>query len=268
MKNLVLLFFIIPSIVVSQQSAPVCTQLKEGIFYVYPRNTTDQYKIVRTKDKQVEHNLKTGEVTEYQVTWNSNCQYILAHISSTAKKPGADLIKKYKLAYEVVSVASGYYVYNMYLDKVNPGDIEYRQISTDTAWLKPLNIPANQQLFQVLTEKPEHLKTHFNDTSSYAIVYIYRPNKAPASINEYYIYLNQDFLFWVRNKAKTAYKIYRQGPVTFHAKSGKVETSVTLDIEFGRKYYLECLMHPKTPYAIPEIRLEEPTDGQIGWNLL
>ena len=268
MKNLLLLILVSPLLSLCQERNQDCSPLKELTFYAYPRNTTDQYKIIRSGNKQVEYNLKTGDSTEYKIKWEKDCQYNLTYISSSEKKSPAqkEMLAKYKLAYEILSVSGSYYVYNIYLDKVIPNNIENRQMATDTAWLKPIPNPINQELFQVATENPAVLKSNFKDTSKYAIVYMYRPYRLVVSQNEYFVYFGDDFIFWATNKSKKAFKILKEGQVKIHAKSGKVESSVVVDIKFGKKYFIECRIYHKIPYAAPEIRLEEQTDGQIGFD--
>jgi len=225
---------------------------------------------MRAKDKQIEYNLKSGDSTVYEIRWEKYCQYSLTYISSSETKSPTqqDVLNKPKLAYEILSVTRNYYVYNSYLDKVLPGNIEYRQMSTDTAWLKALKTPTNQEIFKVINENPIVLKRNFKDTSQYAVIYMYRPHRSPASQDDYYVYFGEDFMFWALHKTKAAFRILKEGPVKIHAKSGEVESSVIIDIQFGKKYYIDCRIYPKTPYAAPEIRLEEQTDGEIGFDTL
>lgn len=85
MKNSLLLILVFPLISLSQQTNSGCSHLKELTFYAYPRNSIDQYKIVRTGNKQIEYNLKTADSTEYKVKWEKDCQYSLTYISSSEK---------------------------------------------------------------------------------------------------------------------------------------------------------------------------------------
>jgi hypothetical protein len=52
-------------------------------------------------------------------------------------------------------------------------------------------------------------KMHFSDTSSYALLYVYRPGKMTNSWSDFLVYCN-DNIFWVaRNRAGTVVKILR-----------------------------------------------------------
>ena len=104
---------------------------------------------------------------------------------------------------------------------------------TDTAWLRPHANPTNSEIFQVTRENPVRVKRNFTDTSQYALVYLYRLHKLPASENEYYVYFGEDFMFRAINKTKAIYKIFKEGPVKIHAKTGNVESSV---LHVARKY--------------------------------
>ena len=270
MKKLILMLLAAPVWTYSQQAITGCNQLKELTAYSYPRNTTDQYKIIRTFDREVVYNMKTGDSTTYAIIWDNDCRYFTSILSSTKISSAAQLetLQKQRLAYELLSVTKEYYVYNMYKEQVNPGDVVKREMITDTGWLKPLAKPRNYEVFKLLTEKPAQLKQHFNDTSSYAIVYLYRLDKVVGRSNDYDVYFENDFMFRAQSKSKIAYKVYRTGPTMIHAKAGNVESSVLVNIEFGKKYYFQCLIQSNPPDLIPEIRLEENTDGQIWFNTL
>src|SRR5690606_25791786 len=125
----------------------------------------------------------------------------------------------------------------------------------DTIWFAPQPGKMVSVNFEVLTEKPAYLRKHFKDTSSYAIVYLYRLPKVMAMMNEYYVYCNDDFIYWARNKTSGAFKIYLNGTTKFHAKSGNQESSVTVDLKPGKRYYVQCIIHHKLSKATPELRL-------------
>ena len=132
----------------------------------------------------------------------------------------------------------------------------------DTIWFAPQPGKKVSVNFEELTEKPAYLKKHFKDTSSYAIVYLYRPQKVWAMINEYYVYCNDEIIYWAINKTSTAYKVYIKGPAKFYAKSGNVESSVTVDLKPGKRYYVQCIIHHKLSKVTPELRLMPEDAGK------
>lgn len=263
LKNLLVLLFVLPIQIYSQQAMPNCSQLKETTLYLYPRNSTDQYKVVRSKDRQIEYNLETGDSTVYKVIWDDACKYSLTYMSSTVRKTAIEeeVRKATILAHQVRSVSPSYYVYYFFVGTSASDKRNYRHVTTDTAWFRPQVNPQNEQLFKPLTESAEYLKTNFSDTASYAIVYMYRTANASASANEFSVYLDNYFIFRAQNKSRVASKIVKQGPVTFHAKVGDSEAEVSVDIEYGKKYYLSCVLRNRAGVLAPEMRLEEQYDG-------
>ena len=139
-------------------------------------------------------------------------------------------------------------------------------MSTDTAWFQPLANPTNSEIFQVVKESPAKVKRNFADTSQYALVYLYRLHKLPAAESEYYVYYGEDCMFRAVNKTKAIYKVFKEGPINIHATSGNVESSVMIDIRFGKKYFIQCQVQTRTSLPAPSITLEELTDGEIWFN--
>jgi hypothetical protein len=114
-----------------------------------------------------------------------------------------------------------------------------------------------------LTETESYLRKKFKDTSSYAILYLYRQGKFMAMLNEYYVYCDNSVMFWAKNKARQAFKIFRQGPLTLYSRSGKEESKVIIDVEFGKRYYVQCIIHHKVTHATPELKLVDKEKGQV-----
>ena len=266
MKHVLLLILLMPLATFSQHDHPACNQVKALTFYAYPRNSSDHYKIVRSQDFQVEYDLKTGDSTVYNVQWDSDCQYSLTYLSSSKKTASRqETLNNIKLVYDIVSVAPTFYVYKIYPDGALPGNMEHSVVSTDTAWLQPVSNPTNTKIFEITKENPATVKRNFKDTSQYALVYLYRLHKLPASESEYHVYFGEDVMFRAMNKTKAIYKIFKEGPVRIHANADNVE-SLMIDIRFGKKYFIQCQVQQRTSFPAPAITLEELTDGEIGFN--
>ncbi len=265
MKILPFLFVLYPFGILAQQNN--CSQLKDVTLYSYPRNSIDQYKVVRSGRNQVAYNLKTGDSSVYTVKWDKDCRYSLTFVSSSEKKSAAELevLKTYKFAYNIVAAMPDYYVYTLYLNGVGNTRMEHSHLSTDTAWLKPVTVPGNQELFRALKEKPSYLKKHFNDTSSYAIVYLYRPSRLPAMGANFNVYYDGDFVYPATNGSKIAYKVYKEGRIKLFAKHNYVEAILPLDVQFGHTYYVECAMDNAPPPAKPRLKLREEEKGKMDY---
>ncbi len=266
MKILPFLLVFCPIGIFAQQSN--CSQLKDVTLYCYPRNSTDQYKVVRTGSNQVEYNLKTGDSTVYTVKWDKDCRYSLTFVFSSEKKSAAELevLKTYKLAYQIVEAMPDYYVYTLYINQVRNTKMEHSHLSTDTAWLKPVTVPTNQALFGALKEKPSYLKKHFNDTSSYAIVYLYRPSRLPGMAASYNVYYDGDFVYPATNGSKIAYKVYKEGRIKVFAKHNYVEAMLPLDVKFGNTYYVECALDNAPPPAKARLKLRDEEKGKMDYD--
>lgn len=48
-----------------------------------------------------------------------------------------------------------------------------------------------------------------------------------------------------------------------HAKLSKVEAKVNLDIQFGNKYYIECLLDNSPPKTTAVLKLKDEEKGQV-----
>jgi hypothetical protein len=205
----------------------------------------------------------------HKIKWEKDCNYSLTYVSSSEKKSAAerDMLTKHKMAYQVHSVTAQYYIYSLYIDKVVSNKTDNLQMTTDTAWLNPIASPNNRILFEPLKEKASHLKRHFNDTSSYAIIYFYRPNAVWGMMTAYYVYFGLDLIFPAANSTKVAYKVFKEGPVRIHAKMNKYEAYVPVDIKFGKKYYIQCLFD-NFPLSKPVLNLKDEAKGQVDFDSL
>jgi hypothetical protein len=87
----------------------------------------------RTDDVQTELNTETRETILWDVKWINDCSYYLKYNSGAEGRPKKemDILKKHKIAIEIVSVTQDYYVYKSSPDRTgNP------TIMTGTLWIK------------------------------------------------------------------------------------------------------------------------------------
>jgi len=260
-----LTLFFITTVAFAQKKSFDCSVLKNGTYYMYPTNSTEQYKLVRNGDIQVEYNLAKNDSTVFKIKWNRDCSYSLDYLSSGSKmNPGElEILKNRKLVQEILDITPDYYIVSTYLDKIVNTSSEYRQLVTDTVWNKNQPGVRNSELFKAMTEKEIRANKRLKDTSGYAILYLYRPGRFMAAGNEYYVHCNKRLIFWAQNTAKVACKILKEGPLTLYAKTGGVESAVTLDIKFGKKYYVQCIIHHKVYYVTPELKIMENERGEL-----
>lgn len=236
----------------------------DGTYYYYPSNGGAHQKYVSKGGQQIEYNLSSGDSAIFKIAYNKD-YYTLKYVSGYAgkTKEERDALKKLTLTYEVIGCGNDYIVFKGYLDKSAISAAEDRHIIIDTLWRSEQNRPQVKERFQLLSESPSYLRKHFKDTSSYSIVYLYRPSKFFAMGNEYYVQANNMFIFWAQNNTRVAYKIYGKEPVVFSARSGKVDSKITINPEPGKKYYLQCLIHHRLSKATPELKLMDDGPGRM-----
>lgn len=97
----------------------------------------------------------------------------------------------------------------------------------------------------------------------FLLVSFYRPHRFIAMLDEYYEYVENDLMYWAQNKTRFAVKIFREGPLRIHARSGKTESSILPDIRHGKGYYVQCNNHHRLTRAAPELKLVDPADGEV-----
>ena len=60
------------------------------------------------------------------------------------------------------------------------------------------------------------------------------------SAESFTLYLNDEPICEMANKASYIVRLSKEGPTTFVGKVGKQETSITFDVKAGDKYFLRC----------------------------
>src|SRR6478735_1782289 len=126
----------------AQNKMVTCTDLKNGLFYSYPKNTNDHYISYREGDSQREVNIKTGDSILWKINWIDDCSYTLKFISGNVKmnEDVSSFLKKHKMAYEISKVTNNYYGVKSYIDKTSNMIIE-----TNTMWTtEKTNITNNE----------------------------------------------------------------------------------------------------------------------------
>lgn len=223
----------------AQSTINNCSNLKSGVFHFYPKNTNEHIIIYIEGDKQIEINPRTNDTTFSEVVWSNNCSFTQKFISSTSEidKKTTKFLKKHILAYKVEEHTDEYYTVKGYIDKLS-GTL----IQSDTIWLvEKIREPVLPFIEQITTTEEQRL--HIKDTSSYALLYIYRPGKLTNSLSNYPVYINDNPICVMKNKSGFIFKIYREGEYVFTSSLLNNKSAVTLNIEFGKKYYLKSMIH-------------------------
>lgn len=222
-----------------QSNKTECISVKNGIFFSYPKNSNDKYVCKREGTYQHEKNLVTGDTTVYKVDWINDCEYVLKFITSNAKMSAAekDFWDKHKLVYTIIRVAENYYTFNGYADKSSN-----LVLVTDTMWLNEKINQVSNQLIQQVKNETVLKKSHFSDTSQYAVLCLYRTGKFAASQVDMLVYFDNNLICDSKNGSAFIFKILKEGSFQLSSVSNmnKKSFELPLNIKFGQKYYVNA----------------------------
>jgi len=256
-----LLFILLSGIAYHSNAQNNCTVVRDGIFYSYPKNTTEQWKSERAGNIQHEINLANGDTSVWQINWQNDCSYTMKYLSGgkQLKKEDLALLKQHNLAFKIETVTKDYYIFSEYLDKVSK-----TPFLKDTMWTAEKNIVADNRLFSLTTQQ-EVRKSHFKDTSQYALLYVYRPSKLVCSLVEYLVNANDVAMCSARSNSAYIFKIWKEGTIRLSAKNNNKGTEEKLDVQLGHKYYLKCDINWNMDRCIPAISIVDEAKGLAGF---
>jgi len=230
-----------------------CSDLKNGVFVFFSSADGASRTYTRNGAMQKEFNPVTRETTIWDVEWVSDCIYSLKYNSGFEDKPKQtqELLKNHKFLFQILSVTDDYYTFQSTLDKTsNP------VVLKDTLWIRQRSdakrkVTANPKIDSLLALR----KAAFDSVvSKSAFLYVFRPGKFAESLVSYTLCLNDVPICEMANKASYIIRLSKEGQTTFVAKVRKQETSITLDVKSGKKYFLRC----ELPWSLaPKPKLTE-----------
>src|ERR1700712_750551 len=90
------LLLALPCVLLAQEKPLSCADLRNGIFYNYPKNTKEQYVDRREDDIVHEISLTTGDTSDWKIKWIGDCTYALKYLTGNVKwdKPQLEFVKK------------------------------------------------------------------------------------------------------------------------------------------------------------------------------
>ena len=224
----------------AQVNKELCNEIKNGIFYYYPKNSADKCAIIREGNLQKETRVTPGDTIMWKVLWLNDCTYSLKFISSNALIPidNLKILKKEALIYKINSVQTSYYTFEGYL-----GTESSTPFQKDTIWIdEKTNIKSNE-LFLALNEKTTKSSFRFKPQERFAIVNIYRPQKIANSLGSYLVFFDDNLMWVARNNSGVSFKIFKEGKYKLRSNLFKDESSVDIDIKFGNIYYVKSIIH-------------------------
>jgi hypothetical protein len=245
----VCLLLLLPLVGSPQQGTLSCGQLKQGTFYMYPRNSESAYEVHFNGDQILQKSMKTADSAIWRLNWPSDCEYEARLLKTNQKMSPEekDYFLNHSIFYEVVTVNDDYFLFKVHREKKN-GVV----VAIDTMWFKPKTNFVSNKIVEYLKQPGILNKEHFGDTSKYAVLYVYRLKKFVGSTATADLWLNEISLCSLTNNSGFAFKIFKEGEITIAGrdKTGPIREQ-KINIEFGKKYYLKIHFIPKvdTYYA-------------------
>lgn len=236
MKNLLLLFLTLPYSVRTFAQTRTCTEIRDGVFYSYPKNSSKQYQLIRKGDIQTEKDLSNGDSTLWKITWLNDCTYSLAFISGGAKLTDEikTFAKSHSLITKIEAITADFYAYHIYVDKVAG-----KYLLADTIWFQKKSAASNGTLFEAVPSNTSMKKINFSSKSPFALLYVYRPDKFIARKVGYVLYFDENIMCTSANGSGYIFKILKEGDFNLSARIyNEKDVTITVHIKFGEKVYV------------------------------
>jgi len=259
-----LFFLLLPVITRAQNGSVSCTDLKKGDFNAYPKNTNSHLIIHREGDLQKEINPKTGDTTLWKVKWKNDCTFSLTYLSgSYAMDYNREyLLKQHNFVYKILSLTKDYYVMEGHVDNAKSAAFQ-----NDTVWFKERAFIPDNIVYEKISNLELLETVKFTDTAKYAILYTYRPGKTTCEAEKVLISFNDNAMFAATDKSKNAFILLKEGKYTLKGQAAGKESTVELDVKFGRKYYLASEMHWGATCA-PELAIVKEDEGKTHFDTI
>lgn len=107
---------------------------------------------------------------------------------------------------------------------------------------------------------------YFDSTANYAMIHVYR-NGGAGPLVSYTVHIGEIELCKVRYKSKETIMVQIDGPNEIWAKT-ESKTSIPIDVEFGREYYVRCEVAMGLFIGRPKLTLVDRITGKAEFDLL
>jgi len=107
--------------------------------------------------------------------------------------------------------------------------------------------------------------TDRQSTDKYALVHIYRPSNFVGFAVSFNVDLEDGNVWKCKNGSRKTIKVTKETPFTLHAKT-ESDISLTFDVEFGKEYYVKCILVPGAFVAHPVFILRDENEGRSEFN--
>jgi hypothetical protein len=268
MKHFILaaiVFSIFPFLTQAQNSKLNCKDVKTGVFYYYPKNSTGPYIIYMTDEFEKDIDMTTGDSTLWKIERIDDCsskERLITTNDRNMSESNRKALKKHTIIGQTLTITDDYITYADYLDKISK-----HPFTTDTAWFHEKVNYKNTGMYQMVKDSSYITDPHFTDTSKYALLYIYRPGRGFLILARYLISLNDNIICIGKNKAGYIFKIFQEGNYTVKSSLYKDIASVNFDVKFGRVYYVKSSIEWGITNTLSNFRLRmenmDPEKGKV-----
>jgi|GEM_PF-5201360 hypothetical protein len=208
-----------------------CADWKNGVFHVYLKHEGGaHYVIYRDGDKETEINLNKGDSTVWKVQWLDDCTYSVHYLSGNTPitRHTSEYLQRHNLVYKIKKATPNYYTYSEFWDNARGLSLE-----SDTVWLSEKASSAYNP----------HVRSAGGDTTGCAVLYLYRQKKIALSLSVMPLYLNNVSLCNMKNNGHFIFLLPKAGTYTLSAKLLGAEQSLPIQVEPGKKYFIQCTMN-------------------------
>jgi hypothetical protein len=237
-----------------------CTNLKNGVFIFFSKTDGSISTYTRNGATQKEFNAGTRQTVMWEVEWVDDCSYYLKYNSGFEDEPKQklDLLKKHKMLFHITSVTDDYYTFETFLDNTSkPINLK------DTLWIKQHRDARNKTVSNPKIDSLLALRKMAFDAAlkNSATLYVFRPGKFVMSAVSYMVYLDGEPICEMSNKSAYIVRLLKEGPAKLSGKNGKQESSLSIDVKYGKKYFLRCEL-PWGPYSTPRLTLVQQNEAE------
>jgi hypothetical protein len=113
--------------------------------------------------------------------------------------------------------------------------------ATDTVQSQEISGPESASI-QLIRSESLLRDRHFSDTSSYGVIYLYRPFTGTFPKNSIDIYAEDDKICSMENKGHYIFVVYGSRTLKLTGLFSRDTCHITVNIEPGKAYYLRCTM--------------------------
>lgn len=236
MVKILLSFIVITAGYYATAQTPICNDLHAGIFYFNPKKTTDRFVEIMDEKYEHERNVITGDTALWSIHWSGNCGFTSSYISGNTihNRKTQEFLNNHQLYYKVESITPEYFLFSGYVD-----DAGGKLIQQDTMWMNEKIVIGGNGLFEKVNDTAQIQQSKFNDSSQYALLYIFRPKKLTNSLGNFSVYLDNNPFCIAKNNTGYVYKILKEGSFTLRSGLLKDTASLPVTFRFGKRYYIK-----------------------------